>query len=217
MDGTGADPQTPRTRRALRPADRRESTLRRWRLADGNEVGAPRELHVAGTAARIAGLDGAAVAVVGGEDNAVEAVRLPTGERLWRSRARERTRWEHCGRRPPEITAITTATLPDSRTVVVSGSADGTIRMRDLSTGRRVGARPNVRAVGQPSPAEVGALVITRLPDGRVVAIACSEDTTRATVAAWDLVTCRTVATTATPPAGCTAVCVTLPDGTPSS
>ncbi|WP_188308969.1 WD40 repeat domain-containing protein [Streptomyces sp. CBMA123] len=198
--------------------DGMESTLRLWSLAGGQEVGAPRELPTTGTVACITELDGAAVAVVGGENNAVEAAWLPTGERLWRTRTRERTKWENCGRfrRLQEITAITTATLPDGRTVVVSGSMDGTIRIRDLRTGRRLGTSMNVRAVEQPSPAAVSALVSTRLPDGRIVAIACSEDTTRATVAAWDLVTCRPVATTAVATGWVhRVVCITLPDGTP--
>ncbi len=200
--------------------DGEENTLRVWKLADGpGTPGTPRELRTAGTVACTAELNGAAVAVVGGQGNAVEAVQLPTGERLWRTRTRERSRWESRGRfvYVPQVTAITTATLPDGRPVVVSGSADGTIRVRNLLTGRRVGASMNCRAVEQPSRAEVSALVCTRLPDGRVVAIACSEDTTSATVAVWDLVTCRTVATTAIATDWMhQAVCVTLPDGTPA-
>ncbi|MFG2918914.1 NB-ARC domain-containing protein [Kitasatospora sp. NPDC048298] len=193
-----------------------EDVLRVWRLADGQQTMTPRELRTTGTVACVAELDGEAVAFVGGEENVVEAIRLRTGERLWRARTRERTTWENRNRRPLEVTAITTATLPDGRSVVVSGSADGTIRIRDLRTGRRVGVSMNCRSSEQPSPAAVCALACTRLPDGRVVAIACSEDTTDATVAAWDLVTCRIAATTAIATDWThQAVCVTLPDGSP--
>ncbi|RKT09754.1 WD-40 repeat-containing protein [Streptomyces sp. 1114.5] len=192
------------------------SALRVWRPADGQAAGGLRELRTAGTVACTAELDGAAVAVVGGEDNVVEAVRLPTGERLWRTRSRERSRWKNRGRHRPEVTAVTTATLTDGRSVVVSGSSDGTIRVRDLLTGRRVGVSMNCRGTQQPSPAEVSALVCTRLPDGRVVAIACSEDTTSPTVAVWDLAACRIVATTAVATDWVhQAVCMGLPDGTP--
>ncbi|MEV7027773.1 hypothetical protein AB0O00_37315, partial [Kitasatospora sp. NPDC093558] len=194
-----------------------ESTLRAWRLPDGQEGAVPQEFGAAGTVACTAELDGAALAVVGGEENVVEAVRLPAGERLWRARTRERSTWENRGRRLPEVTAITTATLPDGRQVVVGGSADGTIRIRDLRTGRRVGTSMNCRAPVQPSPAAVSALACTRLPDGRVVAIACSEDTTAETVVVWDLVTCRPVAATAIATDWVhQAVCVTLPDGLPA-
>ncbi|MFE4815255.1 hypothetical protein ACFRFU_02250 [Streptomyces sp. NPDC056704] len=74
----------------------------------------------------------------------------------------------------------------------------------------------NGRGDQQPSPADVTALVCTRLPDGRVVAIAGSEDTTHATVAVWDLMTCRPVAVSAIRTDWTRyVVCATLPDGSP--
>lgn len=192
--------------------------LRVWQTGGaGQDAGFARDLRTAaGAVACATDVDGAVVMITGGAGNTVEAVRLPSGERLWRKRTRERAKWECAGRRSPRVSALATATLPDGRRVVVSGGGDGTIRVGDLLTGRRIGTSMNCRGERQPSPASVSALACTRLPDGRVVAIAGSEDTTHATVAVWDLVTCRIVTASAIRTDWTRhVVCVTLPDGSP--
>ncbi|QPP05262.1 hypothetical protein G4Z16_01405 [Streptomyces bathyalis] len=186
-------------------------------LTSEGKANPARRLPATGWVACATKVDDTTVAIIGGDENVVEAVRLPDGRRLWRKRTRERTKWEHRSAwRRPGVSAITTATLTDGRRVVVTGGTDGTIRIWDLANGRRVGTSMNCRDAHQLSPASVTALVGTRLLDGRAVAIAGSEDTTSATVAVWDLATCRMIAATATPTGWIShAVCTTTPDGSP--
>ncbi|RSM77832.1 hypothetical protein DL991_18695 [Amycolatopsis sp. WAC 01375] len=160
---------------------------------------------------------GKAIAILAGHGAGIEAWDLINGRRLWRVRTRVRTKWKAAGLCwPRSVTAVATTTLPDDRLVALSGGSDGTVRIWDLSTGEQVGTNMNCRVRGQPSPAAVSAIACTRLPDGRVVAIVGSENTTPATVTAWDLSTCRLLARSTIRTGWVDhAVCVMFPDGMP--
>ena len=194
-----------------------DGVTRVWDLTDGRQMAVLGD-HGSRTTWSIAccSLDGDSIAVTGRQSTVLDAWSLQSGDRLWQARLPLTTKWEAAGVFFYQICpAVAFATLPDGRQVVVAGSRDGTIRVLDLKTGARIGRNMNAREPDQPSPATVSALACTRLPDGREVAIAGSEDGP-VTVAVWDLATRRIVARNSTQTSWVRhAVCTTLPDGSP--
>jgi hypothetical protein len=81
------------------------------------------------------------------------------------------------------VGAVATGSV-DGRSVAVTGSRDGTVRVWDLATGRSVG-----KPLTGPNDSEVRA-VATGSVDGRSVAVTGSQD---GTVRVWDLATGRSV------------------------
>ena len=96
----------------------------------------------------------------------------------WTSRAR--TQGEILAR--IDVHAVATGVLPDGRLVAVTGSADGTVRVWDLTTGTQIG-NPLTGHTHR-----VQAVATGVLPDGRLVAVTDSDD---GTVRVWDLATGR--------------------------
>lgn len=187
-----------------------DGTARIWDLNTGQANGQfPRPPDMTFSLACAHLPDGRAVVITGGSDPVMRIWDLETGNELSRVRThrkgpRKRQRsWL-------EITAIASTSLPDGRRVAVTGHGTGTIRMWDLATGQRIGLPMVSRDPGQLSNAEISAIACTRLPDGRLVAVTGSEDTTRSRVRAWDLSTGRLLARSYVQTSWVRAVCTTL-------
>ena len=193
-----------------------DGTTRLWDLNTSQPIGQlaqPPGLTFALACTRLA--DGRAVVITGGSDPVMRIWDLETGREL--SQIRTHRKGPRKGRGSIlDITAITSTFLPDGRQVVLTGHETGTIRVWDLATGQRVG-RPMVsRDPGNPSNAEISAIACIQLPDGQVIAVAGSEDTTRSTVRAWDLRTGRLLARSHARTSWVRAVCCALlPSGRP--
>lgn len=138
--------------------------------------------------------DGRTVAATGSTDSTVRTWDLTTGAELLRIDTLSKTTKPQL--RGNWVTALTHTKLPNKRIALISGHGDGTIRVWDLLTGKPIGKPMLIREQRQPSPAEVRAIDCIRLIDGRTVAVAGSEDTTNATVVAWDLLTGEPLAVT---------------------
>ena len=171
-----------------------DGTARIWDLNTGQAVGLfPRPPDMTFSLACAHLPDGRTAVITGGSDPVMRIWDLETGSEI--SRVRTHRKGPNGRQRSwLEITAIASTSLPDGRRVAVTGHGTGTIRVWDLTTGQRVGVPMVSRDPGQPSNAQISAIACTRLPDGRVVAVTGSEDTTRSRVRAWDLSTGRLLA-----------------------
>ena len=120
-------------------------------------------------------LPGGPIAVTGWQENLLHVWDLSTGVRY---RDREPIETNAEGDRKEPILSLATARLPGGRTVVVTGGADGSLRVWDLRSGRPLG-EPLVSS-GQ----KIVAVMTATLSDGRVVVTAADK---AGTVRTWDL------------------------------
>ena len=154
-----------------------DMTVRVWRLDDGAPVGEPMRGHYDWVRAVAVGAlpDGTPVIVSGGADSLVVVWRLadgtPVGERMSDSLMGERShaKW---------VMSVAVGALPDGTPVIVSGGADGILRVWRLVDGAPVGGPRRGHQGGVMSVA-VGAL-----PDGTPVIVSGGADMT---VRVWRL------------------------------
>ena len=165
----------------------RDRTVRVWDIATGAPVGEPFRGHTDEVnAVAIAELNGRQVVVSAGFDATVRTWDLRTGAALSEPAADDKDEvgapgggeLEPFAGHTDEVNAVAIGTLPD-RPVAVSGSADRTLRVWDLTTGTPVGEP----LAGHTD--EVNAVAIGTLPD-RPVAVSGSADRT---LRVWDLTT----------------------------
>jgi WD40 repeat protein len=117
------------------------------------------------------------VAVTGGEDGLLFVWDLKTGS-LYRDRAPIEIVTANVKERA--ILAVAAVQIPDSRTIAVTGGADGSVRIWDLRSGLAIGEPLSI------SGKKIVAVMVTSLPDQRVVITAADEP---GTVMTWDLAT----------------------------
>ena len=155
--------------------DRRDGTVRVWRLADGAPVGEPLHGHRGTvTAVAMGGLpDGTPVIVSGDYDGMLQVWRLadgaPVGEPLHGHRG--------------TVTAVAMGGLPDGTPVIVSGGGpfDSTVRVWRLADGGPV--REPLRG----HRGTVYAVAMGALPDGTPVIVSGGGDRDDGTVRVWRL------------------------------
>jgi len=138
----------------------------------GNVLGHHKEIVRATATAE---LSGGPIAVTGGEDGRLHVWDLSTGTHY---RDREPIDTHTGDDQDKAILCVGTARLPNGRTVAVTGSADGTVRVWDLRSGRALGD-----PLGAGSEA-IEAVTTAVLPGQRVVVTAADAG---GAVRTWDL------------------------------
>ena len=138
----------------------------------GNVLGHHKEMVRATATAE---LSGEPIAVTGGEDGRLHVWDLSTGAHYRDREPIDTQTWDD---KDKAILCVTTALLPNGRTVAVTGSADGAVRIWDLGSGRALG---DPLGVGGRA---IEAVTTAVLPDKRVVVTTATGETVRT----WNLV-----------------------------